>query len=658
MHKTVRLLARLLAVTIGGTVLFAAAYVGLKVLLEPDLTRETVTELRYLNDGWNDAQRDRYYFTAQGTELLGLRYQWLVNLELPLSEQRLASAESMRGWGFIVDPGQRPKAANPGNLPVGLTQHPDPDTGEAMLDLTCALCHTGELHYEGYALRIDGGQAMQSVPTAARGEFITTLAAAAIETYINPAKWQRFADRTAGVDAKDRELLRSQFRQFLQTIWQFVRGPGAPKWYPTEEGRGRTDAVGRIANVVFGRNLGLPDNYRKADAPVSYPFLWDIWRFDWVQYTGFTNQAMARNIGESLGVLAPVALVNDAGELLPEDEFGRSTINIHGMHCIETTLRSLEPPRWPEDILGNIEITSAQRGKDLFAERCAFCHGPHPSEPYQWPVASGPGDELDNPLSSNWRWDMAGDTSDIGGEAVRVDWRQSVWALPWIETKVIGTDATAANNFMDSRYSPGALAPGGADVNAGDGLQVLLNKLVPVLYERSGIQSADIADYDGLNVPFRISNRRAYKARPLHGVWATPPFLHNGAVPTIHDLLSPHRARPSTFYVGHREYDPGKLGYVTEKQPGSFLHDTSLPGNSNTGHLFTDADVPGRIGHRLSERERADLLEYIKVLGNPDFSTALGGDPQNWSRYSRPVSHAGDHTACAGPPASAKREML
>ncbi len=640
--RWVRLVVLLLLVVVG-------AYRGLSGLLAPNLTEESIHEVRYLNRGWDHQAREHYYYTPQGTELLGLNYEWLVNLELPLSKQRLASADAMRGWGFIVDPGQLASPANPGNLPVGMTRHHNADANAQRLDLTCALCHTGELHYRGVALRIDGGQAVQSVSTAKRGEFITTLAAAALETYINPAKWNRFVDRVAGTDTDKRDRLRSEFGQFLSGLWTFVRGVGAPRWYPTTEGRGRTDAVGRIANVVFGRDLKTPENYQQANAPVSYPFIWDIWRFDWVQYTGFTNQAMARNVGEALGVLAPIALVDDDGKLLPEGEFGKTTVNVHGMHCIETVLRDLEPPRWPEDVLGKIDIARASRGKELFADQCEFCHGPHRSKPYQWVVATGPGSNPAKQVQANWQWDMEGDITDIDGTDYRVDWREYVWALPWLSTEVIGTDPTAADNYMDRRYDATKLLPGAEPVGAGDGLQVLLNKLVPVLYEDNNIDRVQVPDYDGLNVPFRIVNQRAYKSRPLHGVWATPPYLHNGSVPTIHDLLSPMRERPKTFYVGHREYDPGKLGYVTDQRPGSFLHDTRVTGNSNSGHLFTDVDAPGRIGRRLTEGERSDLIEYIKVLGNPDYSEVLGGDPQDWSRYSPPPAQYGDQHACDHP---------
>jgi len=97
----------------------------------------------------------------------------------------------------------------------------------------------------------------------------------------------------------------------------------------------------------------------------------------------------------------------------------------------------------------------------------------------------------------------------------------------------------------------------------------------------------------------------AYKARPLDGIWATAPYLHNGSVPTIDDLLRPVADRPRTFHVGSRELDLVKMGFVTTPVEGSFLFDTSIEGNRNTGHDW---------GTSLSAQERADLIEYLKTL--------------------------------------------
>ncbi|BFM14687.1 di-heme-cytochrome C peroxidase [Maricurvus nonylphenolicus] len=641
-----RLGPRWLRVLIVSVVVIGLGYQQLSRFLSPNLTQENIYSLHYLNDGWSQEERERFYYTPQGTELFGLEYQWFINLELPLSHNRLASEENMRGWGFVVDPGQRPSSGNPGNLPVGMGRHIDPASGKEILDIGCAACHTGELHYQGAALRIDGGQAVQSIPNAKQGEFITTLGASIIETLFNPNKWDRFATRLVGKDEAKREQLKQDLWQYAGKLKHFITTAGSPKFYPVEEGRGRTDAVGRIANIVFGYDLNAPENFRKADAPASYPFLWDIWRFDWVQYTGFTNQAMARNVGESLGVLAPLKLVDEDGNLLTGEEFGQSAVDIDGLHCAEGLLRKLEPPKWPEEILGTIDTSKATHGKQLFAENCQRCHGPHITDPYFWPVADQQDPNIKGQIGVNWKWDMDGEITRVEDKPFRKDERSKIWAVPWIDSESIGTDPKLVDNFIDNRYDASKLVPGSEPVSAGQGLQLLLNELVPLMYERWGIPTEDIADFDGLNVPFRIENIRAYKARPLHGVWATPPFLHNGSVPTIYDLLSPLRERPTNFYVGNREYNPSRLGYVTDKRSGSFHHDTAIDGNRNTGHLFTDLDMPGRIGRLLSEEEKFALLEYLKVMGNPDFDQALGGDPQNWAKYSQAPELALMQTSC------------
>ena len=100
----------------------------------------------------------------------------------------------------------------------------------------------------------------------------------------------------------------------------------------------------------------------------------------------------------------------------------------------------------------------------------------------------------------------------------------------------------------------------------------------------------------------------AYKARPLDGIWATAPYLHNGSVPTLYDLLRAPADRPASFNVGTREYDPVHVGYRTEPAaPGNgFTFNATGNGNSNEGHDYN-------VG-RLTEAQRLALLEYLKTL--------------------------------------------
>jgi mono/diheme cytochrome c family protein len=106
---------------------------------------------------------------------------------------------------------------------------------------------------------------------------------------------------------------------------------------------------------------------------------------------------------------------------------------------------------------------------------------------------------------------------------------------------------------------------------------------------------------------FRKTN--GYATHPLDGIWLRGPYLHNGSVPTLRDLLEPPERRPKTFYRGYDVFDQRKVGFVSDvPEEGGHrftLFDTSLPGNSNSGHLY---------GTTLSDAEKSALVEYLKVF--------------------------------------------
>lgn len=99
-----------------------------------------------------------------------------------------------------------------------------------------------------------------------------------------------------------------------------------------------------------------------------------------------------------------------------------------------------------------------------------------------------------------------------------------------------------------------------------------------------------------------------YSNLPIDGAWARAPYLHNGAVPTLWDLLQRPEDRPKTFYKGYTVYDPNQLGFThqgAEAAKAGFLLDTALPGNGNQGHLY---------GTTLTATEKWDLIEFLKTL--------------------------------------------
>jgi RoxA-like, cytochrome c-like len=118
-------------------------------------------------------------------------------------------------------------------------------------------------------------------------------------------------------------------------------------------------------------------------------------------------------------------------------------------------------------------------------------------------------------------------------------------------------------------------------------------------------------------------------------VWATAPYLHNGSVPTLLDLLRPQDERPRAFCVGSRQFDPVNVGLPTPARDqsgnptpaaavtcasGLTKVDARELGNSNLGHSFqgTETDkskLPaGVLGRALTPDERAALVEYLKTL--------------------------------------------
>lgn len=112
-------------------------------------------------------------------------------------------------------------------------------------------------------------------------------------------------------------------------------------------------------------------------------------------------------------------------------------------------------------------------------------------------------------------------------------------------------------------------------------------------------------DYDWDFDAFTHSD--GYGARPLDGIWLRSPYLHNGSVPTLADMLSPPNQRPATFYRGSDIFDPVRVGFVSTgdhaERYGEF-YDTGVIGNGNGGHLY---------GTTLSDEDKRALIEFLKT---------------------------------------------
>ena len=114
----------------------------------------------------------------------------------------------------------------------------------------------------------------------------------------------------------------------------------------------------------------------------------------------------------------------------------------------------------------------------------------------------------------------------------------------------------------------------------------------------------------GTGQPWKFSHFRktnGYTNMPLDGIWLRGPFLHNGSVPTLRDLLTPPDQRPAVFYTGYSVYNYKDVGFVTsgpDAERNGHRFDTRVRGNGNGGHTY---------GTTLSPQELEALLEYLKT---------------------------------------------
>ncbi len=100
-----------------------------------------------------------------------------------------------------------------------------------------------------------------------------------------------------------------------------------------------------------------------------------------------------------------------------------------------------------------------------------------------------------------------------------------------------------------------------------------------------------------------------YQAVPLDGVWIRAPYLHNGSVPNLRELLEPAENRSKVFYRGYDVFDSVNVGFDAQSADAirlGFKFDTSIKGNGNQGHAY---------GTTLSAEDKSALIEYMKTIG-------------------------------------------
>ena len=560
-------------------------------------------EPTFLEQNWSDDDRQWFYTTPQGSKLIP--YAWVMALERADSNARWV--QNLERFGFLPN---RVSRVNPDGLPVGLVRDDD------HLGLTCAACHTNQVTYRGTTYQIDGG------PTdASLWDFLESLgdALAATARSATSERFLRFSKNVLGANdtPANRARLYAQVRDFNSYFAKFI----ADSRPSVAWGRARTDAFGMIFNRVTAIDLKIPSNSRRPDAPVSYPFLWDTSWHDKVQWNGSAPNALAverlaRNVGEVLGVFAEVEIRKPT--LLRF--WYPSTAKRLNLLEIEDRLADLRSPKWPA-ALGAIDTALAARGQAIYGRQCLSCHAiatpGRRQNVVMTPLAQVGTDEVMATVAAT-REASTGVLKGVReyllfGNRMGPEAGAGTITLNAVIGAILSPVELRATN-AEAALSAEAVQGGDPDRDDADRERVRAQILAGPDDPRAHDGALKESLRGDLKTALKALGARhetrqqvglAYKARPLDGIWATAPYLHNGSVPTLWDLLQPPARRPRTFHVGSRELDTRNVGFETTAGPDTFLFDTSIRGNSNAGHPY---------GTQLSDDDKRALIEYLKSL--------------------------------------------
>jgi len=663
-------------------------------LIPPPLPPRKVTESAYwLDQNWRTEDRHWFHHVSQGTATFPVPYTWFMALEQPyLSITKpglLSDSAYLERFGFIpstksvntdaaqlqaagytstsdakieaapasVIAGLKPTPAdNLDGLPVGfarLSGAINPVTGVSEPDkigLTCAACHTGSISYKGTSIRFDGGPAMVDLRKL---EQIVGLSL--LYTKL-PTRFSRFAERVLGPNAGDaeREKLKKGLDAALdfalktkeQSYQEAIKAKGQVATY---EGFGRLDALNRIGNEVFYLDMArsglsdFADNQEAINAPVSFPPIWTVPWFSWAQYDASISQPLVRNAGEALGVSAAINLSPDT---VREDQY-RSSIAIENLDRIEKMLRGPGPfasskpafsgltsPKWPGKLFAGdpawtIDPARVARGRKLYAEICVECH----LGPVNDPVFDETYPDKSFWKAGNGHWNSNGPVFNLVEKPVDdmgTDPAQSN-ILRFRTVKVPGF--LGLDPAKDLKGCRGVAPSSTTEMPYATALMDVVQQASEKWMDDHHLSEADRKALleDRPNCP-NPAKEPIYRARPLNGVWATAPYLHNGSVPSLFWMLTPAANRPTSFCQGARDYDPRDVGFrvplggehacstgetlfATTDENGKPINGNSVMGHSFEGPHIANYNYPkGVIGRGFTVDERYDLIEYLKTL--------------------------------------------
>ncbi len=555
---------------------------------------------------WTPAVRRDFYYRDQGSRLIPLR--WMAALKQANGAPFLE--DGLNRYGYLADDALS-------GLPVGFVVAKEGDRD--VVGMTCAACHTRQIEADGKSYRVDGGPAMADLHG-----FWADLDAAVERVLKDDAAFKSFAAAVLPppVSSTDEQALREEVKAWFARFHASTEH-GLPKDKPW--GPGRADAVSMIFNRLAGLDVGpapsriIVGNIKPADAPVRYPFLWNAPIQDVTQWPGFAKNgddilALARNLGEVIGVFAEFAPKRDALFPFIVDYLDHSSVNFPGLFQLESDIKRIGPPKWP----WKIDTKLAAQGKEIFDRPAKDggcgpnCHEIKPGEQRLLNRDTWRTPEQDVGTDSR-EYMVLGRTAATGAlEGAFIPFvtqaplnAEGAKVIDMLAVSVVGSilqfpfdRAKELRPAILDALRDGRLPVRPQDLGAPS---VMLQQALKDAYDLSKAQPA--------GGELCAGGSCKYESRVLEGIWATAPYLHNGSVPSLAELLKSPAQRVAEFKLGPA-YDIENVGLAANPTKFNFTLKTTgcedrSSGASRCGHDF---------GTALPENEKKALLEYLKTL--------------------------------------------
>lgn len=582
-----------------------------------------------LEQGWSDEIREAFWFTSQGSRIMP--YNWFTWLEQHDSQQLFRDSKHMEGLRYLPS---KASALNPSGLPIGFVKDIDKTTQQSYVGMTCAACHTNQLDYKGKKYLIEGAPTLANFVL-----FFDRLVASINKTANDTRKFERFAQRVLQDDysADTANTLKAQLKALAIAVTNRQKVNALPSHFPKDfTSYARLDAFGNIQNEGTAFALHDLQNRNTPSGPVSYPFLWGTHQSDVVQWNASAPNTpivgpLARNMGEVVGVFGGLTMTPSPwyARLFGLDVQYRSSVDMVGTGHLESWVKTLKSPRWPENDFPPIQTELVKTGEQHFKENCVSCHQiiAREDEFKRYKAVQTPAADVGTDPVTTWNASrhmaqtlllegtrksvIFGPKFEAETAAISIPVNGVVGLIledpdKALKAGLIPFKTKAKNASTDTKSGEAPLGnPHSSESNSSD--RSLEDLVLEHVKKRSEINQKqqlnkvrkDYSDLDGL----------VYKARPLNGIWATAPYLHNGSVPNLWQLLQAPEKRIKQFMVGSREFDPVNVGYITTRGLNEFnvLADNQqiMPGNSNLGHDY---------GTRLTDQEKWALIEFMKTL--------------------------------------------